>query len=89
MLTCRHDVLLTCSCEAALFYRRLELAYFAGKISKIDWSVKNAVALTYYRSCRLVVMDSCMMLVETEPRKADRTVGVSCYIFSNISTGTA
>ena len=27
-------------------------------------------------------------LEETELRKADRTVGVNCYIFSNISSGT-
>ena len=28
-------------------------------------------------------------LEETELRKADRTVGVNCNIFSNISSGTA
>ena len=26
---------------------------------------------------------------ETEHRKADRTVGVNCFVFSNISSGTA
>ena len=29
------------------------------------------------------------MLEQTELRKADRTVGVNCYIFCNISSGTA
>ena len=29
------------------------------------------------------------MLEETELRKADRTVGVNCNIFSNTSSGTA
>ena len=38
-----------CSC-------RLELAYFAGKISKNRLVCKNAVALAYYGSCRLLVM---------------------------------
>ena len=28
-------------------------------------------------------------LEETEPRNADRAVGGNCYIFSNISSGTA
>ena len=38
---------------------RLELAYFAGKISKNRLVCKNAVALAYYGSCRLLVMGSC------------------------------
>ena len=37
---------------------RLELAYFAGKISKNRLVCKNAVALAYYGSCRLLVMGS-------------------------------
>ena len=40
-----------CSCK-------LELAYFAGKISKNRLVCKNAVALAYYGSCRLLVMGS-------------------------------
>ena len=44
-----------CSC-------RLELAYFAGKISKNRLACKNAVALAYYGSCRLLVMGSCIHL---------------------------
>ena len=35
---------------------RLELAYFAGKISKNRLVCKNAAALVYYGSCRLLVM---------------------------------
>ena len=42
-----------CSC-------RLELAYFAGRISKDRLVCKNTVALAYYGSCRLLVMGSCM-----------------------------
>ena len=37
---------------------RLELAYLAGKISKNRLVCKNAVALAYYGSCRLLVMGS-------------------------------
>ena len=38
----------------------------------------------------LVGFDQQMQrLEETELRKPDRTVGVNCYIFSNISSGTA
>ena len=64
MLTCWHDVsrhvdmrlhcfILTkaCSCQ-------LELNYFAGKISKNRLVGKNAVALTYYGSRKLLVMGS-------------------------------
>ena len=57
--------MLTCSREAVLFHRlteacagRLELAYFAGKISKNRLVCKNAVVLAYYWSCRLLVMGS-------------------------------
>ena len=52
----------TCLLDAALFMLTeacscgLELAYFAGKIST-NWLVcKNAAALAYYGSCRLLVM---------------------------------
>ena len=38
---------------------RLELAYFAGKISKNGLVCKNAVTLANYGSCRLLVMDPC------------------------------
>ena len=60
MLTCRHVhvrphcFILTEACSC-----RLELAYFAGKISKNRLVCKNAVALAYYGSCRLLVMGSC------------------------------
>ena len=56
---------MTCSREAALFILseacscRLELAYFAGKISKNRLVCKNAIALAYYESCRLLVVGSC------------------------------
>ena len=48
-----HCVIFTeaCSCK-------LELAYFAGKISKNRLVCKNAVALAYYASCRLLVLGS-------------------------------
>ena len=39
---------------------RLELEYFAEKISKNRLVCKNAVAVAYYESCRLLVMGSCM-----------------------------
>ena len=42
------------------FSRRLELAYFAGKITKNRPVCKNAVALAYYGSCRLLVIGSCL-----------------------------
>ena len=75
MLTCRHDVdmftwgrivypyqepitVLTEACSC-----RLELAYFAGKISKNRLVCKNAVALAYYGSCRLLVIGSSFCVV--------------------------
>ena len=44
-----------CSC-------RLELAYFAGKISKNRLVCKKTVALAYYGSCRLLVIGSWIRL---------------------------
>ena len=54
-----HCFILTEACSC-----RLELAYFAGKISKNRLVCKIAVALTYYGSCRLLVMGSwrCIQL---------------------------
>ena len=49
-----------CSC-------RLELGYFAGKLSKNRPVCKNAVALAYNRSCRLLVMGSWLPI--TKPKK--------------------
>ena len=46
-----HCFILTEACSC-----RLELAYFALKISKNRLVCKNAVALAYYGSCRLLVM---------------------------------
>ena len=37
--------------------------YFVGKISKNRLVCKNAVALAYYGSCRLLVMGSCFHVV--------------------------
>ena len=60
MLTCRHFhlrphcIILTEACS-----RRLELANFAGKISKNRLVCKNAVVLAYYGSRRLLVMGAC------------------------------
>ena len=48
-----HCFILTEACSC-----RLELAYFAGQISKNRLVCKNAVALAYYGSCRLQVMSS-------------------------------
>ena len=48
-----------CSC-------RLEMAYFAGKISTNRLVCKNAVTLTYYGSCRLLVMGSCRDSVQSQ-----------------------
>ena len=59
-----HGLMSTCSREAALFYPTeacsciLELAYFAGKMFKSRLVCKNAAALAYYASCRLLVMGS-------------------------------
>ena len=56
MLTCRHVhvrphcFILTEACSC-----RLELAYFAGKISKNRLVWNNAFAMAYYRSCRLLM----------------------------------
>ena len=64
ILTCRHvhvrlhRFILTEACLC-----RLELAYFARKISKNRLVCKNAVAVAYYRSCRLLVMGSCNRLM--------------------------
>ena len=49
-----HCFILTEACSC-----RLNLAYFAGKISKTKLVCKNAVALAYYGSCRLLVMGFC------------------------------
>ena len=51
-------------------------------------STKSQRTNQKYRN--LVGSDQQMQkLEETELRKADRTVGVNCNIFSNISSGTA
>ena len=61
ILTCRHVhvrphcFMLTEACSC-----RLELAYFAGKMSKNRLVCKNVVALAYHGSCRLLVMGSCL-----------------------------
>ena len=48
---------------------RLELADFAGKRSKNTLVCKNAVAVAYYGSCRLLVMGSCpISLVRAHPK---------------------
>ena len=47
--------------------RALELAYFAGKLSKNRPVCKNAVAFAYYGSCRFPVMDSCSGLLRGAP----------------------
>ena len=57
MLTCLHCFILTEACSC-----RLELACFAGKISKNRLVCENAVVLAYYGSCRLLVMASCFYL---------------------------
>ena len=49
-----HCFILTEACS-----RRQELAYFTRKISKNRLVCKNAVAVAYYGSCRLLVMGSC------------------------------
>ena len=49
-----HCFILTEAC-----WCRLELAYFAEKISKTRLVCKNAVVLAYYGSCRLLVMGCC------------------------------
>ena len=64
MLTCRHVhvrphcFILTEACSC-----RLELEYFAEKISKNRLVCKNAVTLAYYESCRLLVMGSWLISV--------------------------
>ena len=76
MLTCRHvhvspHFILTevCSC-------RLELAYFAGKMTKNRLVCKNAVALAYYMygSCRLLVMGPCCLLTKIRILKFSRNL---------------
>ena len=51
MLACRH------------VHVRLELTYFAGKISKNSLVCKSAVALAYYGSCRVLVMGSWSQMI--------------------------
>ena len=56
---CRHvHVRLHCFILTEACSCRLELAYFAGKISKNRLVCENAVALANYGSCRLLVMGS-------------------------------
>ena len=65
MFTCLHDVDMFTSGRIILC--RLELAYFAGKISKTRLVCKNAVALAYYGSCRPLVMGSGKVQSAYEP----------------------
>ena len=59
MSTSRHDVdMFTCFILTEACTCRLELAYFAGIISKNRLVCKNAFALAYYESCTLLVMGS-------------------------------
>ena len=59
MLTCRHvHVRPHCFIRTEARSCRLELENFAEKISKNRLVCKNAVALAYYESCRLLVMGS-------------------------------
>ena len=63
MLTCRHvHVRLHCFILTDACSCTLELAYFAGKIAKNRLVCKNAVALAYYGSCRLLVMGSWLCI---------------------------
>ena len=56
-LSCRHvHVRLHCFILTEACSCRLELAYFAGKLSKIDWSVKMPLHWLIYESCMLQVM---------------------------------
>ena len=64
MLTCRHvHVRLHCFILTEAYSCTLELAYFAGKIAKNRLVCRNAVALAYYGSCRLLVMGSWVLLI--------------------------
>ena len=67
-----------CSC-------RLELAYFAGKISKNRLFCKNAVALAYYGSCRLLVMGSCEKSVHLQVLQI---LHILCFTDVNSETKT-
>ena len=66
-----------CSC-------RLELAYFAGKISKNRLVFKIVVALAYYGSCRLPVMGSCFRRVQLDCLR----LSYDCYRTSDCPTTT-
>ena len=60
MVTCRHlHVRPHCFIPAEACSCRLELAYFAGRISKNRLVCKNAVSLPYYGSYRLLVIGPC------------------------------
>ena len=60
ILTCRHDVdMFNCCILTEARSCRLELAYFAEKISKNRLACKNAIVFAYYGSCRLLVSGSC------------------------------
>ena len=66
-----------CSCT-------LEMAYFAGKIAKNRLVCKNAVALAYYGSCRLLVMGSWYGLLTKLVRLRWLDIGhVTVRLFSN------
>ena len=64
MSTCQSDVDMFTRREAALFYpyrsvlMQTGIGLFCGKISENRLVCKNAVALAYYESCRLLVMGS-------------------------------
>ena len=61
------------------------------KEKQIKW-VSGRCRKTIYRASVRSVSEkywSCTFFEETEHRKADRTVGVNCFVFTNISLGTA
>ena len=65
LLTCRHvHVRPHCFILTGACLCRLELGYFARKISKNRLVCKNAVALAYYGSCRLL-MKYCFSFGQT------------------------
>ena len=65
MFTCRHvHVRPHCFILTEAYSCRLELAYFAVKISKNRLVCKNAVVMAYYGSCRLLVLGPCFKSIQ-------------------------
>ena len=77
-----------CSFFASPISSAAENKQFEFVLSLISLNVKSMQLMV-----KIKVVSLCVAFLyfsyETEHRKADRTVGVNCFVISNISSGTA